>query len=335
MQNPFKRFWQKLQTQELNNAVAQEINNPNQELCDNLVDFYRQHQEMFQSYFDRDCDQRDKKEFIKEVYRELDYTGDTMREKPTTSSATLYRGIRADSETEIKQYAEGFSDGEIVFGKKASLHGTGIYMSINEETAKKYATYDSSYGAMIKCEMSGEAKVINDGDLMQIKNDTLSIMRRNHQDPGVQQYAGFLELDNGAFAAIAGYDAINIPNKGYTLVLNRNKLFVEGIDYYIGHEKQVNHQLLVSKSPTQSTQEDLSSHVTGTSNEEIDLDELCQDNNTRDTGGKTQQDKEININELFSNDAEIDMQNMYVVSQDMAQALDMSMCDVGMELTLG
>lgn len=372
MQNPFKKLWLKQQVQEIDSLDNQEINNPNQELCDHMIDFYRQHQDMFKTYFEQDDkSQLSKKDFIKSIYNELDYTGPSMSEKPgPQDNITLHRGIRAESAEEIQQFAEGFSNGEVVYGKKASLHGTGIYMSTDESVAQKYATYDKGYGAVIKCSLPGEVRMIDDGDLAQLKNDVLATMRQS-SDPGVQQYAGFLDLDNGAFAAVAGYDAINIPDKGYVLALNREKLFVDGIDYYIDQELQRNglslthetaeinayEQSFYNSMPTQEAEVGSNGAISG--NEEIDLDELCQgddslqsqnkdqdqeidinelckDDNTHDTIGKAQQDEEINLDELCSYDGfELDVQNMDVTSQtSVDQSMDISMCDMGIELTL-
>lgn len=70
--------------------------------------------------------------------------------------------------------------------------------------------------------------------------------------------------------------------------------------------------------------------------QEINIDELCKGDGSHDTSSKSQQNEEIDINELCANDgAELDMQDMNVVSQEMNQAMDMSMCDMGMELSLG
>jgi hypothetical protein len=195
--------------------------------------FYQENESVFNSYFSIEHDQRDKKEFIRQIYGLLHYDQSTRQH--TASNITLYRGLRAETAQDIINYTEGFSNGPLVFGQKASLHGTGIYMSTELDTANKYAKYNSDFGATITCQMSDQCKIIDESELTTIKDSVLRFMRQDNPDVNMINYINLLE-DSGVFAAVTGYDAINIPDKNYVLVLNREVLDIENISYYISQE---------------------------------------------------------------------------------------------------
>lgn len=263
MRNPFKRIKQI--------EPVQEIDNTHQQACDVMITFYRANEDMFKSYFSEYREPDERKALIKEIYNRLNYTGNTTINKPRASDVCLYRGIRAETEQDIQQYSKDFSTGEVVFGKKASLHGTGIYMATNEQVALKYATYNANYGAMIKCEMADDIKIANCDQLMKDKETVLALMiKQNADDRNILMYSNLLN-DNGVFAAIVGYDAINIPEKEYMLVLNREKLFVDGIDYYRGIELQRQEVAAINTVSQVDLNQTVDTAVTNT-NEEFERD---------------------------------------------------------------
>ena len=131
-----------------------------QNKAESLLDFYKQNQELFQGYFDGEHNQQTKKTLIRDVYDTIGYTKPTQTTKPEKSSLQLYRGLRADTGSDILKYTDDFVKGEVVFGKKASLHGTGIYMTTNPDIANKYAQYDNSFGSVLSCQVKNDINII-------------------------------------------------------------------------------------------------------------------------------------------------------------------------------
>ena len=228
MFNFFKKRYRQV-TQPISDTIDNRLN----QVMEKLRAFYQENESVFNSYFSIEHDQRDKKEFIRQIYGLLHYDQSTRQH--TVSNMTLYRGLRAETAQDIINYTEGFSNGPLVFGQKASLHGTGIYMSTELDTANKYAKYNSDFGSTIACQMSGQCKMIDESKLTEMKESVLGFMRLSPPDENFVNYINLLE-DNGVFAAITGYDAVNIPDKNYVLILNRGVLAVENVSYYISQE---------------------------------------------------------------------------------------------------
>lgn len=223
---------EKLKRQQEAEIARANIDNPYQRACNQMVDFYRKYEDRFTEYFSEPREPSERKEFIKEIYGLLNYTAPTALPQHHQSDMTLYRGLSADDTQDIYQYTNDFSTGDVVFGKKAQLHGIGIYMTTNENVALKYATYGGPCGSILRCEPIENIKLANSEQLMADKEEVLKLMiSQNQDDRGVLMYSNFLS-DNGVFASIAGYDAINIPEKDYVLILNRGSIAVDDISYY-------------------------------------------------------------------------------------------------------
>ena len=207
-----------------------------QNKAESLLDFYKQNQELFQGYFDGEHNQQTKKTLIRDVYDTIGYTKPTQTTKPEKSSLQLYRGLRADTGTDILKYTEDFVKGEVVFGKKASLHGTGIYMTTNPDIANKYAQYDNSFGSVLSCQVKNDINIVNDDKLRELQGDVVQYLRDEYStDQGIQQFTTLLD-DNGLFAALSGFDAIDVPNREFVLLLNRDMVFVDEVAYYMAQE---------------------------------------------------------------------------------------------------
>lgn len=198
---------------------------------DKLMDFYRNNQSMFDDYFSTMRTPSERKDFIKDVYSALHYTDPTSPPQHN-NGLTLYRGLVAQNAQDIQNYTSSLVDGEVVFGKKAQLHGTGIYMTTNADVAMKYAMHGGEYGSIVQCETVGGMTLADGAQLTADKEAILKLMcSQNQDDPNVLMYSNFLN-DNGVFASIIGYDGINIPEKDYVLVLNRGSIAVDEISYY-------------------------------------------------------------------------------------------------------
>lgn len=94
----------------------------------------------------------------------------------------------------------------------------------NEEFAKKYAPalYSSLFpqSRIETLTLDSSAKIITEKELIKMKSSETS--------------ERFGKMDNGVYAALKGYDAINAENKGtsgrvsYTVILNRTKVIIKG-----------------------------------------------------------------------------------------------------------
>ena len=227
---PFK--WRRNAQQQELDSSSQKVSPYQQEACDKLLDFYRNNQDVFDQYFSIMRTPSERKEFIKEVYGLLHYTDATSSTINAGHGMTLYRGLIAENPQDIQDYTNGLIDGEVVFGKKAQLHGTGIYMTTNENIAMKYAMNGGEYGSIVRCESVDGIKMADSAQLTADREAVLQLMcSQNQDDRNILMYSNFLN-DNGVFASIIGYDAINIPEKDYVLVLNRGSIAVDGIAYY-------------------------------------------------------------------------------------------------------
>lgn len=213
-------------------AQQQNENIYHQKACDKIMEFYRSHQSEFEQYFSDMRSPSERKAFIKDVYGMLNYTNATSIPQQNNNGAFLYRGLSAKNAKDIQDYTKGFVDGEVVFGQKAQLHGTGLYMTTNESVAMKYAAYGGQYGSILRCETVDGMKIADSVQLTEDKEAILQLMSsQNQDDRNVLMFANFLD-DNGVFAAVVGYDAIHVQEKEYMLVLNRSSIAVDGITYY-------------------------------------------------------------------------------------------------------
>jgi hypothetical protein len=289
-------------------------------ISDQLMDFYSKNSNMFEQSLSADMSQKDKKALIKSVYDQIGYTGlPSGASQSDSSDIHVYRGISANSEADINKFTNEFVNGEVFFGKNASIYGTGIYMCSNKDTPIQYATsFDNEYGAVIHGSMSSSCRIVDINELQEMKDMALSSIRQMHTDDGVQRYCDLLE-DNGLFAAVAGYDAINIPEKEYVVVLNRGQLEVNDIDIFPTREKQ-NTQHEMNRNANQSQLQDIGDKqlnelfesqakdcnsdikvnelFVGNNIENIELDQLFQDANHGDQ--ELACSENINLDGLFS-----------------------------------
>lgn len=210
----------------------QKVSHEDKVIFSKLMEFYFNYQDIIDKTLKDDITQKEKKDLIKTIYEQIKYTNIPTLEMPSKeTSIDLYRGINADSEESIKKYASDFSNGEVFFGKNASIYGTGIYMSTNASETFKYATYfDNPYGAIINCKIDNKVNIIEYEELVKIKDRVLEIINEKYKNHSIKRYSELLE-DCGLFASILGYDAIRVKEKDYVIILNREKLFVSDINY--------------------------------------------------------------------------------------------------------
>ena len=198
--------------------------------------FYRDHKDIFTSF----SNQKEKREIIKKIYSILGYDSKPQLNtemKPTIVNGPLvHRGISASSKEELISYIKEFISGEVFYGGRASIYGTGIYTVVDEDrdVARKYATDGDTndIGIVITSVLKDDAEITYSDELREVSDIVLERLNKAYKN--MENYLSILE-DDGAFAAILGYAAIYVKEKEYMVILNRSKLIV--------YDNQIMHDL--------------------------------------------------------------------------------------------
>lgn len=210
------------------------------QMLKNICLFYEANKQLFVNSIES---QKDKKEIIKKIYKILDYSNFPILSNNqnlfNNSNIKLYRGISAENNEVLKQYVNDFINGDVFYGGRASIYGTGIYNIIgnNIDVANKYATdgQTNECGIILESILNNNSKIIESSKIGEFRNILLDKLKKLYSD-NINNYLEILD-DDGALAAILGYDAIYVPNKEYMVVLNRSKMLVNSNNIKIAFEK--------------------------------------------------------------------------------------------------
>lgn len=199
-----------------------------------LTLFYEANKDIFKDFENL----HEKREVIKRIYKILNY--DRLPQLESTSKSEknkglpIYRGISAKNYDELKEYINQFLKGDIFYGGRASIYGTGIYTVVGEESsvAENYASDGdtNNIGIVIEIKMSSNSRIIDYNMIQGIRNFAFEQLRKMYNKK-VEKYISFLE-DDGVLASLLGYDAIIVKEKRYIVVLNRTKMIINDIDAY-------------------------------------------------------------------------------------------------------
>lgn len=194
--------------------------------------------EMYNDIFINFTTIKEKREIIKKIYNILNF--DELAQLYSNSNhdinegLTIYRGISANSNEELKKYVNEFLNGEVFYGGRASIYGTGIYTVIGEDlnVASKYASDGgiNNYGIVIESKIKKDSKIIQSSEIGKLRNFIYEIIKKMYKQ-NLDVFLAILE-DDGALAAILGYDAIYVEKKKYIVILNRGKMIVNDIDLF-------------------------------------------------------------------------------------------------------
>lgn len=199
-----------------------------------LVLFYSMYGNIFVDF----SNASEKRDIIKKVYEILHYN-DIPKLLSTLGSnlenyIIIYRGISASDSEDLKKYVNQFIYGDVFYGGRASLYGTGIYTVIcnDSNVAQKYASDGNANnnGIVIESRLDKECKIIQYRELEHMKDVIFDKMRKMYKKD-IEKFLAVLD-DDGVLAAILGYDAIYVEEKGYVVVLNRTKMIVNDIDLF-------------------------------------------------------------------------------------------------------
>lgn len=194
--------------------------------------------EMYNDIFINFTTIKEKREIIKKIYNILNF--DELAQLYSNSNhdinegLTIYRGISANSNEELKKYVNEFLYGEVFYGGRASIYGTGIYTVIGEDlnVASKYASDGgiNNYGIVIESKIKKDSKIIQSSEIGKLRNFIFEKIKKMYKQ-NLEVFLAILE-DDGALASILGYDAIYVEEKKYIVILNRGKMIVNDIDLF-------------------------------------------------------------------------------------------------------
>lgn len=192
--------------------------------------------EMYNNIFVNFSNATEKRTIIKNIYQLLKYdqlpTLYSTSKEQNTDFLKVYRGISATNIESLKAYVSDFIEGNIFYGGRASIYGTGIYTIIdnNSEIAQKYASDGgtNNCGIVIESTMKPDTKIIKNAEIEPIRNIIFDRLKKIYKS-GTENFLAVLE-DDGALAAILGYDAILVDEKNYLVILNRTKMIVNDIN---------------------------------------------------------------------------------------------------------
>ena len=135
----------------------------------------------------------------------------------------LYRGVQT------KAYADAFRSGEYYAGQGVSMDG--IYTTYAKDGATLAAYYagvdgDHVAGEVMEMCLDKSAKIINSDALQMMWAKTSNSLRDQAETTGGSQNGIKMLVDSGSVAAMKGYDAIDVPDYQFMVILNRTKVIV-------------------------------------------------------------------------------------------------------------
>lgn len=154
----------------------------------------------------------------------------------TSKFGLLERGYRGNNKEEIQEYINQFKDGDLYIGSQRAF-GSGTYFGYGNEAhsiAHRYAQQDNDN--ILKASIVGNAKIIT-SEKLNAKRDEFrakafekatEINKTKGSAEANKYYTKMnnITMDDGVFAASLGYDAINVTDAKYIVVLNRGKVLV-------------------------------------------------------------------------------------------------------------
>lgn len=150
-------------------------------------------------------------------------------EKLSKSHKVLYRGVADTENITAKQLNQEFKYGALKYGDGRTIYGRGIYSTFTKETAEFYAydAYGDGGGELLEMILSPNAKIVSYKDIIEEWANSGVNTKKVENMTIFDDFIG----DVGNFAALKGYDAIDVDSfqKGhdYVVILNRGALIVK------------------------------------------------------------------------------------------------------------
>lgn len=148
----------------------------------------------------------------------------------------LERGYRGSSEEQIQDYMNQFKDGDLYIGMQRGF-GAGTYFGYGKDahaTAHRYGQQNDKN--ILKATIDKNAKVVDSFDLQAKRNEynqkaitkALELDKQGKHEEASKYFNKMnkIMVDDGVFAASLGYDAIDVKDAGYIVILNRKRVYV-------------------------------------------------------------------------------------------------------------
>lgn len=214
-------------------AKKEKMNEERKNLIKQVMLFYEINKDLFIDY----SNQKEKKQIISSIFKSMKYDNypklSSLTEQNIDSNIVVYRGISAENEDLLKEYIDTFINGKVYLGGRASIYGTGIYTIVGSSDVAKDYFSDGGHnncGVIIESRMTNDTKIIETKQLEELKEFLINNLE-NIYGKTINNYINIID-DNGALAAILGYDAIYAKEKNYLVILNRTKMIVNDVDLY-------------------------------------------------------------------------------------------------------
>ena len=153
----------------------------------------------------------------------------------------LYRGVTDDN------FAKQFKTGEYFVGH--GIGTTGTYAAYGDNSLQEAEKYVGKNGSVIRMAINKDAKIITDTELIDMQQTAfdsekaileskLNKIRKEESDYGqlknkIRAEEKRFDLikefisDAGQFAALNGYDAIDLVSSNHMIILNRSAIYVQ------------------------------------------------------------------------------------------------------------
>lgn len=147
-----------------------------------------------------------------------------VRESPI---GILYRGVNADTMTEVEEYVNNFKSGKLFTGIRQA-YGHGIYFSPKESVAQMYKK-ENQHGAIICATLMKSAKIADYRMILKEYSLTKAdVAQLKYKD--LKERWEYILASVGEYAVLAGYDAIamnGFNQNDHIIVLNRGKVVIK------------------------------------------------------------------------------------------------------------
>lgn len=164
--------------------------------------------------------------------------------KMTFRKAKLFRGVQDFENSSAKILNDAFRYRELKYGNGRFIYGRGTYTTPVLDVAEAYAINGKTgKGEVMKMILKPDAKIVTYEDIMQeMDRERIKFVKKVKMSnlTETEKYSLKILQDPGTFAAIKGYDAINLDgyhSEYHYVIQDRSKLIVSKIGQAIELEK--------------------------------------------------------------------------------------------------
>lgn len=135
----------------------------------------------------------------------------------------------------LQNILDNLKNGDMYIGERA-IHGSGTYFTYGKNAHSEAKYYTDLHNQILTATLSKKSKIITNTDLQKKKEKFKDIAFKKateiNKTKGMESAIEYhkkinhILMDDGVFAAALGYDAINVTDARYLVILNRGKVIV-------------------------------------------------------------------------------------------------------------